>query len=205
MDIDLYVAFVAATTVMILLPGPSVLLTVAHSLGHGWRPALFTVAGATCGVGVQLAVTLAGMTWFLVLLADGFEWLRWAGVAVLVYLGVQQWRADPGEPELAPSPARRRSLFAQGLAVTTVNPKSLVFLAAFFPQFIDPAVPLAVQLPILAASFLVITFAFTALWAVLASRAGGLVRTRRGARVRNRLTGGLMIGAGLGLALARRA
>lgn len=99
---------------------------------------------------------------------------------------------------------RGRALFLQSLAVTTANPKTLIFFAAFFPQFIDPVAPLSLQLPILAVSFLVITYVFTAVWALLAGRAGRFFRSRRRIRLRNRLTGGLMMGAGLGLALARR-
>lgn len=205
MDWNLYLAFVVASTALILLPGPSVLLTVAHSLSFGWRRALNTVLGATCGVGVQLAVALAGMTSFMLLMADWFEWLRWAGVAYLLYLGVQQWRA---KPEVVPAglvETRGRRLFLQSLMVTTANPKTLIFFAAFFPQFIDPATPLSVQLPLLAVTFLVITYVFTAVWALAAGRAARLFRTPGRIRLRNRLTGGLLVGAGLGLSLARRA
>ena len=95
MDWNLYLAFVVASTALILLPGPTVLLTIAHSLRFGWRRTLNTALGATCGVAVQLAIALVGMTWFLLLMADWFEWLRWAGVAYLLYLAVQQWRAKP--------------------------------------------------------------------------------------------------------------
>ena len=203
MDLNLYIAFFVATTIMILLPGPSVMLTVAHSISFGWRRALATVAGATIGVGIQLAITLVGMTSLMVLLAAWFEWLRWAGVAYLVYLGIQQWRARP-EEEAAPAPRSGRSLLIQGVVVTTANPKSMFFLAAFFPQFVDPLAAPVPQFALLGVTFLAITFAFTALWAVVAGHAGNAVRTRRGIRLRNRITGSLMIGAGLGLALARR-
>lgn len=200
MDATLYLAFFAATTVMILLPGPSVMLTVAHSLSHGWRRALMTVAGATIGVGVQLAITLAGMASFMLVLAQGFEWLRWAGVAYLIYLGKRHWRAKP----IVTANRDGRSLFLQGLVVTIPNPKSLLFLVAFFPQFIDPDTSLVQQVSILAPTFLAITFVFTGLWAVAADRAGRYFQSDRGARIGNRISGGLMIGAGLGLALARR-
>jgi threonine/homoserine/homoserine lactone efflux protein len=211
MDLNLYIAFFAATTIMILLPGPSVMLTVAHSISFGWRRALATVTGATIGVGIQLAITLVGMTSLMVLMAEWFEWLRWAGVAYLAYLGIQQWRAQPESgpesgPEETTAPAVRsgRSLLIQGVVVTTANPKSMFFLAAFFPQFIDPVAAPGPQFALLGVTFLAITFGFTALWAVAASHAGGAFRTRRGVRLRNRIAGSLMLGAGLGLALVRR-
>ena len=204
MDLHLYIAFVIATTIMILLPGPSVMLTVAHSIAFGWRRALTTVAGATCGVGVQLSITLAGMTSLMILLAEWFEILRWLGVAYLIYLGVQQWRARP-ETAQAPSAGRStKSLFLQGLVVTIANPKSMFFLAAFFPQFVDPLAPPVLQFSVLGVTFLAITFVFTGLWAVAAGHARNAFRTRRGVLLRNRITGSLMIGAGLGLAMARR-
>jgi len=203
MDFNLYIAFFAATTIMILLPGPSVMLTVAHSISFGWRRALATVTGATIGVGIQLAITLVGMTSLMVLMAEWFEWLRWAGIAYLAYLGIQQWRAQP-EPDAAPAVRSGRSLLIQGVVVTTANPKSMFFLAAFFPQFIDPVAAPGPQFALLGATFLAITFGFTALWAVAASHAGGAFRTRRGVRLRNRIAGSLMLGAGLGLALVRR-
>jgi threonine/homoserine/homoserine lactone efflux protein len=211
MDLNLYIAFFVATTIMILLPGPSVMLTVAHSISFGWRRALATVAGATIGVGVQLAITLVGMTSLLVLMAAWFEWLRWAGVAYLAYLGVQQWRARPetgsgSETEAAATVARpARSLLIQGVVVTTANPKSMFFLAAFFPQFVDPLAAPGPQFALLGVTFLAITFGFTGLWAVAAGHASKAFRTRRGILLRNRIAGTLMLGAGLGLALARRA
>ncbi len=205
MDLNLYIAFFVATTIMILLPGPTVMLTVAHSISFGWRRALATVAGATIGIAIQLAITLVGMTSLMVLMATWFEWLRWAGVAYLAYLGIQQWRARP-EDEATPEAARSgRSLLIQGVVVTTANPKSMFFLAAFFPQFIDPLAAPVPQFALLGVTFLGITFAFTALWAVVAGHAGNAFRTRHGILLRNRIAGTLMLGAGLGLALARRA
>ncbi len=204
MQLDVYIAFFIATTIMILLPGPSVLLTVAHSMAFGWRRALLTVAGATCGVGIQVAVTFAGMASFMLLLAEGFEWLRWAGVAYLLYLGIRQWRATPEGPGIDSQKSNGRKLFLQGLVVTIPNPKSLLFLAAFFPQFIDPTVPLATQAAILVPSFLFITFFFTGVWALAAGQLRGLFQSRRRILLRNRITGSLMIGAAFGLAAARR-
>ncbi len=202
LNVDLYLAFVLATTVMILLPGPSVMLTVSHSLAFGAGRALLTVTGAVLGVAVQLTLTIIGMTSLMLLAADGFEVLRWAGVAYLVWLGIRQWRA-PAEP-----PGTRicdgRRLLAQGFLVTIANPKSLIFLAAFFPQFIDPGRPLGPQLVIMGASFLVIGFTFTALWAVAAGWTRDWFQSRRRLMLRNRIAASLLIGAGIGLAMVRR-
>ena len=206
MNPELYFAFVAATAVMILLPGPSVMLTVAHGMAFGPRGALVTLTGIVSGISVQLAITLAGMTSFMIFMTEWFEVLRWAGVAYLVYLGIQQWRADPTAPDLPNGSASSpRSRFLQGLVITVMNPKSMIFLAAFFPQFIDPAVPLSLQLPVLSVTFVAIAFVFTGLWLIPAGQAARWFRSASRARWRNRITGSLILGAGVGLALARRA
>lgn len=205
MNLDLFLAFVLATIVMIVIPGPSVLLTVAHAIAFGTRRALVTLAGIVSGISVQLAVTLVGMSSFMLFLAEWFEWLRWAGVAYLIYLGLQQWLSKPAAAGPAPDASRSgRSLFAQGFVVTVTNPKSMVFLAAFFPQFVDPAAPLAPQLTAMSVAFLVITFVFTWLWCLPAARLGTWLSGEQGLVWRNRITGSLFLGAGLGLALARR-
>lgn len=187
---------------MILLPGPSVMLTVAHSLSFGAIRALATVSGAVLAIGVQLLVTLIGMTWLMLVLADWFELLRWAGVAYLIFLGVQQWRAPAHEPGAA-APVSGKTLFGQGFLVTIANPKSLIFLAAFFPQFVDPGAPWLLQMVLLGVTFLVIGFVFTAAWG-FADRTRVWFRGRR-VRLRNRIGGSMMIGAGLGLTMVRRA
>lgn len=93
MDLEVYLAFVLATAVLITLPGPSIMLTVAQCVVHGARLGLLTVAGTSLAIVAQLAVIALGMTSLLAVLAEWFDWLRWAGVAYLVYLGISQWRA----------------------------------------------------------------------------------------------------------------
>jgi threonine/homoserine/homoserine lactone efflux protein len=204
MELHVYLAFVVATAIMIALPGPSVLLTVAHSISFGWRPALATVAGATMGIAVQLIVAAIGLTSLLNIVAEAFEWLRWAGAAYLVYLGIKQWRSASEPLEFDTSSVSKTNLFVQGLVVTIPNPKSLIFIAAFLPQFIDAARPLGIQFICIVPTFLVITFTVTSVWALVAGKARGFLQSRRAFRSVLRTAGGLMIVAGMGLALARR-
>jgi len=110
MELHVYLAFVLATSIMIALPGPSVLLTVAHSISFGWQRALSTVAGATVGIAVQLIVAAIGLTSLLNVVADAFEWLRWAGAAYLVYLGIKQWRSASEPLEVDTSSASKTNL-----------------------------------------------------------------------------------------------
>ena len=108
MNLELFLTFVLATIVMIVIPGPSVLLTVAHAMAFGTRRALVTLAGIVSGISVQLVVTLIGMTSFMLFLAAWFELLRWAGVAYLVYLGLQQWLSKPDAAAPATDVGRSR-------------------------------------------------------------------------------------------------
>ncbi len=204
MELHVYLAFVVATTIMIALPGPSVLLTVAHSISFGWKPALSTVAGATMGIAVQLMVAAIGLTSLLNVVAEAFEWLRWAGAAYLVYLGIKQWRSAGEALEVDTSLVSKTNLFVQGLIITIPNPKSLIFIAAFLPQFIDAARPLGLQFAYIVPTFLVITFTVTSVWALVAGNVRGFLQSRRAFQSVLRSAGGLMIIAGMGLALARR-
>jgi threonine/homoserine/homoserine lactone efflux protein len=205
MDPQLYLAFVLATTILILIPGPAVTLILATSLAHGARAALVTVAGSSSAIVIHLAITALGMTSLMLLLSEWFEWLRWAGVAYLLYLGVQQWRAkaEASAEGAAATPSSNR-LYWRGFVVNATNPKTLFFYAAFFPQFVDPAGPLALQLVVLCVTFLVIATLLDGGYALLGGRLRGALGSPRWTRLRYRLTGSLLIGAGLGLALARR-
>ena len=204
MEFHVYLAFVLATTIMIALPGPSVLLTVAHSISFGWKNAIATVAGETMGIAVQLIVAAIGLTSLLNGVADAFEWLRWAGAAYLVYLGIRQWRSAGETIEINTSSVSRSNLFVQGLVVTILNPKSLIFISAFLPQFIDATRPPGLQFAVIVPTFLVITFTVASFWAFIAGNVRGFLQSQRAFQSVMRTAGGLMVIAGIGLALARR-
>ena len=203
MDLQLYLAFVAATIVLALIPGPNVAVIVANSVAYGARFGLLTVAGTSTAILVQLVLTGLGMSAALDTLGGWFEWLRWIGVAYLVYLGIAQWRAVATDlTATAPPPKSARAIYGRGVVVALTNPKTLLFYGAFFPQFVTPGETHASQLILLLATCLIIAVVIDSAWALLAARLRGLVAAH--GRWRNRLTGGLLIGAGVGLALAHR-
>lgn len=205
MNLELYLAFVVATTVLIVIPGPNVALIVAHSVSFGTRRGLVTVAGTQCAQAIQVAVTAIGMTSLMLLLSQWFEWLRWIGVAYLLYLGIRQWRrsfAPPAGP--APAAGSARPLFWQGFFVAMTNPKTLFFYAAFFPQFVDPTRPFAGQMVLLGLTYLAIATVLDGGYAIAAGKARAWFGDARRMRWQSRISGSLLIGAGLGLALARK-
>lgn len=206
---ELYLAFILATALLIAIPGPNVTLIIAHSVGHGARRAMMTVLGTQLAQAAQLAFVILGMTTLIALFAAVFEWLRWAGVVYLVWLGMQHWRAQPETPDgtrtAAPRRVGGRRLFWQGALVAATNPKTWLFYAAFFPQFVDPTRPLGTQLLILSATYLAIATALDSGYALIAGRMGRWLRETARERVLGRITGTLLIGAGVWLATLRRA
>ena len=200
----LYGAFVAAVVALMLIPGPNVALIDANSLARGPRAGLATVAGTWTAMVPQLVATALGMGALLAGAAQAFGWLRWLGVAYLLWLAFRAFTA-PADDDAATGPQDKplRALFLRGFLVSLANPKTLVFYAAFFPQFLSPRAPLAPQLFLLCATFLALAAIVDSGWALLAARVGGALRIS--ARTRNNLTGGLLLGAGLGLGLLRKA
>ncbi len=204
-DMDLYITFVLATALLILMPGPIVTLTIANSLAYGARHGLRTVVGTSSATVVLLLVGGFGMASVFLLLAEWFNWLRWIGAAYLVFLGFQQWRAKPvalGDDGVNAGP--KKSIFWQGFVVSITNPKTILFYAAFFPQFMDPGRPPGLQLLVLSVTFLVIATLLDSCYALLCGRLRPYLADAGRGRLRNRITGGLMIGAGLAVALVRK-
>jgi homoserine/homoserine lactone efflux protein len=202
-DLHLYAAFVAAVTTLMLIPGPNVALIVANSVAHGARYGLLTVAGTSTAMMLQLGVTALGMTGLLDTLGSWFEWIRWIGVAYLFYLGVTYWRAVPIDlTKTAPEMRSAKAMFTRALLVSLTNPKTLLFYGAFFPQFLSGGADADTEIVLLSATFLSLAVVVDGTWALTAARARRFLGTR--GRLRNRLSGGLMIGAGVGLALARK-
>ncbi len=198
----LFLAFVAAVTVLMLIPGPNVALIVANSVAYGSRYGLLTLAGTSSAMVVQLALTALGMTAVLGTLGVWFEWLRWAGVVYLLFLGIAQWRAPVVDlSRTRAEPKSARAIYLRALLVSLTNPKTLLFFGAFFPQFVSLSRPVGLQIVTLSVTFLAIALLVDSLWALVAGRARGLLASR--GRLRNRLSGGMLIGAGAALAFAR--
>jgi len=201
--LELYIGFVIASTVLILIPGPNVSLIVANSIAYGTRYGLLTVVGTSSAIALQLALTALGLTATLGVLAGWFEWIRWIGVGYLLYLGARQWTTAPIDlTRTKPQPRSFKAITLRGFAISLTNPKTLLFYGAFFPQFLTPNAPIAPQVAMLSLTFFIIAAGLDSCWALLAGRLRGVLAMR--GKLRNRLSGGLLIGAGIGLALAHR-
>jgi homoserine/homoserine lactone efflux protein len=201
--LHLYLAFILATTILMLIPGPNVALIVANSVAYGTRYGLLTVGGTSAAMVVQLTLTVLGMSAVLGALGAWFEWIRWIGVAYLLFLGIRHWRAAPVDlTRTRPQPRSFQAIAIRGFLISLTNPKTLLFYGAFFPQFLTPDAPIAPQVALLSLTFFIIAAGLDCGWALLAGRVRGVLAIR--GRLRNRLSGGFLVGAGIGLALAHR-
>ena len=138
MAVHLYLAYAAACVVIVIVPGPTVTLIVANSLRHGTRAGLLNIAGTQLGLAVMIGIVLAGLASLIEVMGWWFVWVRLAGAAYLVWLGVKLLRLSGSlTPQSAPKP--RVGFFLQGFLVLMSNPKVLILFGALFPQFIDPS------------------------------------------------------------------
>jgi len=202
LDPALLPAFMLATLVLLLIPGPNVALIVANSVAYGARYGLLTVAGTSAAMVVQLGLTGLGMAGLLGVAGSLFGWVRWLGVIYLLVAGVRQWRAPVADlTSVRAQPRSAALILLRALLVSLTNPKTLLFYGAFLPQFVTAERPLAPQVAVLSVVFLTMAVGVDSGWAFAAGRARPLL-ARRG-RLRNRLSGGMLMGAGVGLALAR--
>ena len=202
MDLSLYLTFIGAVIALGLLPGPNMALIVANSVAYGSRYGFLTLAGTSVALMLQLAITGLGLAELLRAAGGAFEVLRWAGVAYLLYLGIMQWRTTAADlAGVQAQPRSVRGIVSRAMLVSLTNPKTLLFFAAFFPQFISTDHPAGPQVALLSLTFFVVIVLVDSGIALLAGRARVLLS--RHVRLRNRISGGLLIGAGLGLAAIR--
>lgn len=202
---EIYLALIAASAILVLIPGPNVALIVATSLVRGPRFGLLAVAGTTLGIAIQLVLTVFGLSGLLEMAAISLEWLRWLGVCYLTYLGVHLWMTPASDlAEAKPELISGQKIFWGGAGVAVVNPKTLLFHAAFLPQFVvdESGVSLGVQFMLIAGLYLSVVALGDCLWACLAGRAR--VSLSRFGRLRYRLAGCFFFGSAVALALSRR-
>jgi threonine/homoserine/homoserine lactone efflux protein len=203
MSLHVYLAFVAACIALALLPGPVVTLMIGNGLRYGTRAALTNILGVQAGLAIVIGIVAVGLTSLMATMGYWFDWVRFAGAAYLVWLGIKLIRFPvEGLTADAPPPPPRGGFFLQGFVVLLSNPKVLVFFGAFIPQFMDMNRDHVSQVTLLGVTFMVIAGLTDGLYALLAGRARTFFSARR-TRLVSRISGGFMIGGGIWLALTR--
>ena len=198
MTFETWAAFAAASSVLLVIPGPTVLLVVSYALGQGWRTALPMAIGVALGDFTAMTLSMLGLGALLATSATLFTVLKWVGAAYLVYLGIKLWRAG-GTLDAAPRTDAVSSAKMLGHAwlVTALNPKSITFFVAFLPAFLDPKADFLTQMLVFETTFLVLAFANAFGYALVASRARRLASNPRAIGIVNKVGGGLLVGAGV--------
>src|ERR1700721_3143625 len=135
MSLNLYLAFVAACIALALVPGPVVTLVIANGLRHGTRAALTNILGVQVGLSIVIGIVAIGLTSLMATMGYWFDWVRFAGAAYLIWLGIKLIRAPVEGVKAETPPPPRGGFFLQGFLVALSNPKGLVFFGAFIPHF----------------------------------------------------------------------
>lgn len=206
MSFETWLAFAAASAVLLVIPGPTILTVISYSLTHGRRANVPLVAAVTLGDSTALLLSLLGLGALLATSAFLFTLIKWAGGLYLIILGVRMLRSGASMAALAQpaAPSTTRRLFFNTYAVTALNPKGIIFFVAFLPQFLRPEANIGTQLWILAITFVVLATINAALYATFAASARRLLSTPKAQRRFNVAGGSLLTGAGVWALMAKR-
>ena len=205
MSFDLWLAFVAASTALLLIPGPTVLLVLSYALSKGRSVAVASAAGVALGDLVAMTASLLGLGAIVLASATAFTILKWVGAVYLIWLGLKLIRSAPRE---GLSPARdvnAQGVFGHAAAVTALNPKSIAFFIAFVPQFIRPEAPLLPQFVILIATFVSLAAINALAYALAADRLRQVIARPAVLAWITRAGGATLIAMGVLTATLRRA
>ena len=155
MNIEIWLAYITTVLVLMSTPGPSQLLMLSNSIQNGFKKSLSTAAGDLSANFLQMIVASVGLVSLIQNAHQFFIFVKWAGVAYLVYLGLKLILSkNTHSIENSNNQRSAKSLYWQGFITSAANPKAIIFFAALFPQFINPTEPLLLQFAILSATYL---------------------------------------------------
>ena len=203
MSFEIWLSFTFLVFLLVLTPGPSVLIGMSHALRYGARPTLMTALGDVTANMIQMVVAAVGLGALLATSATAFAVVKWCGVGFLLVMGLtallRKAKVNKGQNDIVTKeagiyePVRRRKLFREGFLVAAGNPKAIAFFGALFPQFVDPTSPLVPQLLILGVTFVVLDYTFVMIYAMGAARVMPWLVQRGGTNIVARVSGGVLI------------
>ena len=202
-SLSTYAVFLATAMVLLAVPGPAVLYVVTRSIEMGRSGGIASVAGITTGTIVHIALATAGLSSLILASQVAFDAVKYVGAAYLVFLGVRRLLTrgvDVVEEESVPR--TRARAYRQGIVVNLTNPKTIVFVFAFIPQFVDPgARHVWLQVLVLGLSFACLGFLSDSVYAFAAGTVADRLRGSRGiARFQRWFGGSVLIGLGVAAA-----
>lgn len=206
MSMHLWLAFAAASAILVVIPGPTALTLVSYSVSHGRGNSALLVLAVMCGDSTALTLSLLGLGALLATSALWFEVVKWIGGLYLIYIGIMLARSGRGSaPQTsAVAPGTRRRLFANTYLVTAFNPKGIMFFIAFLPQFVSPGAPAVPQLWLLSVTFVIVAATSASLYTLFAASIRRVLSAPRAQGYFNLAGGSLLTVAGAWVLLAKR-
>jgi threonine/homoserine/homoserine lactone efflux protein len=207
MSLETWIAYVATTTLILIIPGPTIILVISQAVAHGRKSVIPLVAGVVLGDFTAMTLSLLGLGALMTASAALFSLFKWIGVIYLICLGITMWRANP---EYSSSQQKTEddsagSFFKSSFIVTALNPKGIAFFVAFLPQFISPHSPASNQILILGGTFLFLALLNATLYAFFANQLRKTMKRNNVKKWFNRCGGSALIGAGIFTAGMQRA
>lgn len=206
MTVEMYLAYVITALVVLVIPGPTILLVVSQAITHGRQTTMPLVAGVALGDFTAMTLSLLGLGALLAASAALFTTLKWIGALYLIYLGLSHWRGRSGnttDPNKSLD-ISQQTLLRSAYVVTALNPKGIVFFVAFLPQFVVPGAPALPQFVILGATFLVLAALNAMLYALFAGQLRASLKNATVRRWFDRCGGTALISAGIITAAMQR-
>lgn len=206
MSIELYFTFLAAVILLALTPGPLMALLISNSVSFGTRAGMHTLAGSILALSLLVCCIVLGLTSIVQFMADWFTWVKLVGAAYLIWLGFVKIRGVGVRDDVVVLPEQtknHRRFFVQGFTVSLANPKVLLFLAAFLPQFLSPAHDMSLQLVVYGISFVVGIGAVDLCYVLASSKTKSLL-SRQKLALFDKISGAALMCGGVWLMLSRR-
>ena len=209
-SLDHFAAFVLASVILLVIPGPTIIMVITQALAHGRRIAFASVAGVGLGDLLATSLSIAGAGALLAASSSLFQVLKLVGAVYLVWIGYKMWRTPVTVPEMSEAATLETSgnaatIFRDSFLITALNPKGILFFVAFVPQFIDPALPYAPQAATYVLTFTGLGILNAAMFAFAAAGARQTIRRPQVMKIAMRTGGSLLVMAGIVAAFTRRA
>ena len=209
-SVEHFAAFVLASIILLVIPGPTIIMVITQALAHGRKVALASVIGVGLGDLLATSLSIAGAGALLAASASLFQALKLVGAAYLLWIGYKMWRTpvtlpDIADPEVAEASVSTVGIFRDSFLITALNPKGILFFVAFVPQFIDPALPYVPQAAAYVLTFTALGIINAAVFAFAAAGARQTIRRPKVMKIAMRSGGSLLMMAGIAAAFTRRA
>jgi len=204
MDTAIYTYFILTSIVLIVVPGPNILVIISTSISHGTKRGLQTVLGTSSAMIIQLIFAALGTSWLVSSFASGFEWLRLIGMGYLIYLGIYHFYKMAFFSNEKNYKISAISSYSRGFITSLTNPKTLLFFSAFFPQFVLDEMIYLQQITLLSVTFLILATFIDSLYAFLACKLSRYFKIHHLQKLQHAISGTLFLTATVWLILLRR-